>query len=162
MTEQTKSTPDLCDEYPEQISVFEMQFKHYGLNKRFSGPAVTVKCFEDNSLVKELVNKPGDGKVLVVDGGGSHRRALLGDMLAEAAVNNGWQGLVINGCIRDVEIINTLQIGVYCLGSIPIKTDKRGEGQSHIDISFGNVTIKNGDHIYADENGVICSAQALV
>lgn len=154
-TNRPKPTPDLCDENEGKVQAFELQFQHFGLHKDFSGEAVTVKCFEDNSLVKALVNTPGLDRVIVVDGGGSLRRALLGDMLAEAAVNNGWSGLVINGCIRDVQVINTLELGVKALGTHPMKTDKRGEGQQNIDIAFGGVNIKNGDYIYADENGVI-------
>lgn len=154
--------PDLCDQYPDQVNVFETQFQHYGQNSVFSGQAVTVKCFEDNSHVKSLVNTPGEGRVIVVDGGGSMRRALLGDMLAEAAVNNGWAGLVINGCIRDVATINTLAIGVKALGTIPIKTDKRGIGDQDITIRFAGVTIESGDWIYADLNGVLCSKTPLL
>ncbi len=162
MTNEMTPTPDLCDDNEGSVAAFELQFQHFGLNKSFSGQAVTVKCFEDNSVVKELVNTPGDGKVIVVDGGGSMRRALLGDMLAEAAVNNGWSGLVIHGCIRDVQVINTLAIGVKALGTHPMKTDKRGEGQQQINIEFGGVTVANGDYIYADENGVIVAKEALI
>ena len=154
-------TPDLCDENEGKVAAFELQFQHFGLHKHFSGEAVTVKCFEDNSLVKQLVNTPGKGRVIVVDGGGSLRRALLGDMLAEAAVNNGWSGLVINGCIRDVQVINTLSIGVKALGTHPMKTDKRGEGQQDIEIAFGGAKVRSGDYIYADENGVIVANEAL-
>ena len=154
-------TPDLCDDNEGNVSAFEIQFQHFGLHKYFSGQAVTVKCFEDNSLVKALVNTPGNDRVIVVDGGGSMRKALLGDMLAEAAVQNGWAGLVIYGCIRDVQVINQLEIGVKALGTHPMKTDKRGEGQQDISISFGGVTINSGDYVYADENGVIVSPSAL-
>lgn len=155
-------TPDLCDDHEGRVLAFEMQFQHYGLHQHFSGQAVTVKCFEDNSIVKRLVNTPGEGKVLVVDGGASMRRALLGDMLADAAVENGWAGLVINGCIRDVQVINTLALGVKALGTHPMKTEKRGEGQQDIVINFGGVTVATGDYIYADENGVIWSEEPLI
>lgn len=154
-------TPDLCDDNEGKVTALELQFQHYGSVAAFSGKAVTVKCFEDNSIVKELVNTPGAGRVIVVDGGGSLRRALLGDMLAEAAVKNGWAGLVINGCIRDVQVINTLAIGVKALGTHPMKTDKRGEGQQDIPVAFGGVTIEPSNYVYADENGVIVSSQAL-
>ena len=153
--------PDLCDDYAELVSVFETQFISYGKHSTFYGPAVTVKCFEDNSIVKQLVNTPGDGRVLVVDGGGSMRKALLGDMLAEAAVNNGWAGLVINGCIRDVATINTLAIGVKALGAVPLKTEKRNIGDQDISLRFCGVNINPGDWIYADLNGVLCSPQQL-
>lgn len=161
MTEYTP-TPDLCDDHEGKVAAFELQFQHFGQHKHFSGEAVTVKCFEDNSLVKQLVNTPGNGRVIVVDGGASMRRALLGDMLAEAAVKNGWSGLVINGCIRDVQVINTLAIGVKALGTHPMKTDKRGEGQQDIQVAFGGVKIDSGNYIYADENGVIVANEPLV
>lgn len=162
MTNQTYDLlPDLCDEFPDEVSVFETQFNHYGQHQVFSGQAVTVKCFEDNSVVKQLVNTPGNGQVIVVDGGGSMRRALLGDMLAEAAVKNGWAGLVINGCIRDVTTINTLAIGVKALGTTPIKTDKRNIGDQDITIRFAGVDVNSGDWIYADQNGVLVSKTKL-
>ncbi|WP_448211824.1 putative 4-hydroxy-4-methyl-2-oxoglutarate aldolase [Colwellia sp. MEBiC06753] len=153
--------PDLCDLYPEDVSVLEQQFNHYGQHMVFYGQAVTVKCFEDNSVVKKLVDLPGNGKVIVVDGGGSMRRALLGDMLAEKAVTNGWSGLVINGCIRDVTTINSLAIGVKALGVSPIKTDKRDIGDQDIEIRFAGTTIASGDWIYADANGVLIAKTAL-
>jgi len=153
--------PDLCDEFPNEVRVFECQFQHYGQKKIFSGQAVTVKCFEDNSKVKQLVNEPGLGRVLVVDGGGSTRRALLGDMLAEAAVANGWAGIVINGCIRDVATINQLALGVKALGSTPLKTDKRDLGDINVSIRFSGVTVNAGDWVYADENGVLVSEKQL-
>jgi len=153
--------PDLCDLYPDEVSVFETQFQHYGQQLTFSGPVVTVKCFEDNSLIKALVNEPGNGRVIVVDGGGSMRRALLGDMLAEAAVRNGWAGLVINGCIRDVATINTLSIGVKALGTTPIKTEKRNLGDQGKTIRFSGVTITPQDWVYADLNGVLIAPRSL-
>lgn len=155
-------TPDLCDDNEGKVDAFELPFQHFGLHKNFYGQIVTVKCFEDNSLVKALVNTEGQGRVIVVDGGGSMRRALLGDMLAEAAVNNNWAGLVINGCIRDVQVINTLELGVKALGTHPMKTDKRGEGQQGITLAFGGVKVADGDYIYADENGVIVSSEPLI
>jgi len=149
--------PDLCDKFFDDVSVLEEQFNDYGRKKVFSGQAVTVKCFEDNSIVKSLVNTAGNDRVIVVDGGGSKRRALLGDMLAEAAVKNGWAGLVINGYIRDVAMVNSLNIGVKALGTTPIKTDKRGLGDLNIPIRFAGVDIKEGQWVYADQNGVLIS-----
>jgi len=153
--------PDLCDQFPESTQVLECQFIDYGQHQTFSGQAVTVKCFEDNSIVKSLVNSPGNGQVIVVDGGGSTRRALLGDMLAQAAVSNGWAGIVINGYIRDVATINTLPIGVKALGSCPVKTQKRGLGDLNVEVRFAGVSINEGDWIYADLNGVLTSKQPL-
>ncbi|WP_286263249.1 putative 4-hydroxy-4-methyl-2-oxoglutarate aldolase [Thalassotalea atypica] len=153
--------PDLCDKFPSKVNVLECQFSHYGKQPVFSGQVVTVKCFEDNSIVKNLVNTPGHGKVIVVDGGGSTRCALLGDMLAEAAVKNGWSGLIINGVIRDVATINTLSIGVKALGTTPIKTEKRGLGDLNIPVRFAGVTISENNWVYADLNGVLISEHEL-
>jgi regulator of ribonuclease activity A len=154
-------TPDLCDEYPE-LEVLDLLFTNYGGRKAFGGEIVTVKCFEDNSLVKQLVDTDGSGKVMVVDGGGSLRAALLGDMLAEKAVNNNWQGLIIYGCIRDVDVISELDLGVQALNVHPRKTQKRGFGDLNVTITFAGVTVKPGMYIYADNNGVVLSAKKLV
>ena len=141
--------------------MLELPFVNYGLHKQFSGPVVTIKCHEDNSLVKACVGEPGNGRVIVVDGGGSRRRALLGDMLAEEAAANGWSGLVINGVIRDVDEIGATPLGVQALGTCPVKTEKLGVGQRDIDVHFGGVNVSPGDYIYADNNGVIVSRQPL-
>ncbi len=154
-------TPDLCDEYPDLVQVVEPLMSSFGGRIAFGGEIVTVKCFEDNSLVKEELAKPGAGKVLVVDGGASMRRALMGDMIAEGAVKNGWEGVVIYGCIRDVDIIMELDLGVQAINTVPMKTDKRGEGQLNIPVTFGGVTFTPGEFVYADNNGVIISPQAL-
>lgn len=154
------STPDLSDEAPE-VQALQLQFANYGRHKQFSGQAVTIKCHEDNSLVKACVGEPGQGRVIVVDGGGSLRRALLGDMLAEAAANNGWSGLVINGAIRDVDEIGATELGVQALGTCPFKTEKLGVGQRDVDLEIGGAAISPGDYIYADNNGVIVSKRDL-
>lgn len=155
------STPDLCDNFPNQVSVSEIQWQNFGGNPSFCGEIVTIKCFEDNSLVKEHCSKPGAGKVLVVDGGGSMRKALLGDMIAAESVKNQWAGLVIYGCVRDVEILETLSLGVKALGSIPLKTEKRGLGDLNVPLRFGGVDFIPGQFIYADKNGVVVSETAL-
>lgn len=157
----TFSTPDLTDEAPASRAL-ELQFQQYGGLTRFSGAAVTIKCHEDNSLVKACVGEPGEGRVIVVDGGGSLRRALLGDMLAEKARDNGWSGLVIYGAIRDVDEIGATSLGVAALGTTPLKTEKLGVGQRDVQVSFGGVTINPGEFIYADNNGVIVSAESLL
>ena len=154
------STPDLSDAAPEARAI-ELPLQNYGALSQFSGPAVTIKCHEDNSLVKQAVGEPGQGRVIVVDGGGSRRRALLGDMLAEAAASNGWAGLVINGVIRDVDEIGVTQLGVQALGTCPVKTEKLGVGQRDVTIEVGAVTIRPGDFIYADNNGVLVSDKPL-
>jgi len=155
------TTPDLCDDYPD-VRVLHAQFRSFGRNARFCGQAVTIKCFEDNSLVKAKVSEPGNGKVIVVDGGGSLRRALLGDQLAEKAVLNGWLGIIINGAVRDVEILGTLPLGILALGVIPFKTDKRDVGLQGLPIEIGGTEISEGDWIYADASGVVVSPRNLI
>jgi regulator of ribonuclease activity A len=155
------STPDLSDAAPEALAI-EVPWINYGQLRQFGGQAVTIKCHEDNSFVKECVEEPGLGRVIVVDGGGSRRRALLGDMLAEKAAANGWAGLVINGVIRDVDEIGCTALGVQALGSCPVKTDKLGVGQRDIALHFGGVVIVPGDYIYADNNGVLVSKRPLI
>lgn len=154
-------TPDLCDEFPEFIQVVAPMFTNYGGKKSFGGQIVTVKCFEDNSIVKEQVATPGKGKVMVVDGGGSMRAALLGDMLAEKAAENQWEGIIVYGCIRDVDVINKTYLGVQALQTHPMKTDKRGIGDLNVVVTFGGVTFRPGDFVYADNNGVIVSTKNL-
>lgn len=154
-------TPDLCDAYPDLVRVLEPMVHNFGGRDSFGGEIVTIKCFEDNSRVKEAAGMPGHGKVMVVDGGASIRRALLGDMIAENAVKNGWEGFIIYGCIRDVDAIAQLDLGVQALGAIPVKTDKRGIGDYNVPVTFGGVTFNPGEYVYADNNGVVVSSQAL-
>lgn len=156
------STPDLCDAHPEQVEVLEPMMVNFGGRERFGGQITTIKCFEDNSLVRDAVAEPGNGRVLVVDAGGSMRRACLGDMLAEKACANGWEGIVMYGCIRDVDEIGQLPIGVQALGSHPMKTEKKGIGERDIAVRFGGVTFTPGNYIYADNNGVIVSGKPLL
>ncbi|WP_444957908.1 ribonuclease E activity regulator RraA [Microbulbifer sp. ZKSA002] len=156
-----KSTPDLCDAYPDEVRVVDPMFINYGGRDRFGGQIVTIKCFEDNSLVRELVAEPGQGKVLVVDAGGSMRRACLGDMLAEKAVANGWEGILMYGCIRDVDEIAELDLGVQALGSHPMKTEKKGIGERGLAVSFAGVDFRPGEYLYADNSGVIVAGKAL-
>jgi len=155
------STPDLSDAAPEARAI-ELPWINFGQIRQFGGQVVTIKCHEDNSLVKQCVEEAGQGRVIVVDGGGSRRRALLGDLLAEKAAANGWAGLVINGVVRDVDEIGRTALGVQALGSCPVKTDKLGMGQRDIDLHFGGVVISPGDYIYADNNGVLVSKQPLL
>lgn len=153
--------PELCDQFPELVQVVEPMFGNFGGRERFGGEIVTLKAFEDNSKVREQVALPGEGKVLVVDGGASMRRAMLGDMLAEKAAKNGWAGIIINGCIRDVNAIGETDLGVQALGTHPMKTEKRGLGDLNVEISFGGVTFRPGEYVYADNNGVLVSPQKL-
>nr|WP_298891507.1 ribonuclease E activity regulator RraA [uncultured Acinetobacter sp.] len=137
-------------------------FRSFGARKTFGGQVVTVKCFEDNSRVKELLATDGTGKVLVVDGGASMRCALMGDMIAESAVKNHWNGVIIYGCVRDVDAIATLDLGVQALACIPQKSTRKGVGETGLTLAFGGVTIAQDDYIYADNNGIVVAKEALI
>ena len=137
-------------------------FRSFGARKTFGGQVVTVKCFEDNSRVKELLATDGTGKVLVVDGGASMRCALMGDMIAESAVKNHWNGVIIYGCVRDVDAIATLDLGVHALACIPQKSTRKDVGETGLTLSFGGVTIAQDDYIYADNNGIVVAKESLV
>lgn len=154
-------TPDLCDANPDLVQVLEPMFSNFGGRDSFGGQIVTIKCFEDNSLVKAQAELDGRGKVLVVDGGGSLRCALLGDMIAAKAAQNGWEGLVIYGCVRDVDVLVQTNVGVQALAAHPLKTDKRGLGDFNVVVTFAGVTFRPGEYVYADNNGVIVSPQPL-
>lgn len=155
------SLPDLCDAFTDVVAVLEPMFSDFGGIDAFGGPVVTVKCFEDNSLVAEQVALEGKGRVLVVDGGGSMRCALLGDNLAQKAADNGWAGVLVYGCVRDVEILADISVGVQALAAHPRKSVKKGIGELDVPVTFGGVTIRPGDYLYADANGVLCSPRAL-
>ena len=154
-------TPDLCDQYPEQVRVLEPMLRTFGGRSAFGGQIVTIKCFEDNSLVREQVAQDGRGKVLVVDAGGSMRRACLGDMLAEKAVANAWEGIIMYGCIRDADAIAALDLGVQAIATHPMKTEKRGLGDLNVAVNFGGVDFIPGEYVYADNNGVVVADQPL-
>ena len=156
------NVPDLCDAYPELIEVVAPIFKCFGARESFGGIITTIKCFEDNSLVADTVKESGENKVLIVDGGGSTRCGLLGDNLAQEAVSNGWQGIVIYGCIRDIDIINRLDLGVKAINANPKKSVKRGMGQRDLPVSFGSVLFNPGEFAYGDNNGLIISRVSLV
>lgn len=155
------SVPDICDEFPDEVRVLEPLFSDFGKKRCFSGEIVTIKCFEDNSLVRDLVATAGHGRVIVVDGGGSLRHALLGDLLAGKAASNGWAGFLINGCVRDVEILQTIDLGIRALNCHPLKTEKRGEGQLNTAVSFAGVHFRPGEYIFADQNGMVVTARNL-
>jgi regulator of ribonuclease activity A len=152
-----KGTADLCDEHGDAVQVCEPVFHAFGGRRAFSGPVSTVRCFEDNSRVKEAVGAPGEGRVLVVDGGGSRRRALLGDMLGEAAVRNGWVGIIIHGCIRDSAALGQMNLGIRALGTMPLRSEKRDEGERDVPVRFAGVTFRPGDFVYVDEDGIVLS-----
>ena len=156
-----KGTADLCDDHADRVQVCEPTFHVFGGRRAFHGPISTVRCFEDNSRVKEAVESPGEGRVLVVDGGGSRRRALLGDKLGLAAVSNGWAGVIIHGCIRDSAELGRMDLGIRALGTMPLRSDKRGEGDRDVPVRFAGVTFRPGEFVYVDEDGIIVSATAL-
>jgi len=153
------STCDLCDEHKSAsdgaFRVLPPVFRDFGGVARFAGPVVTVKCFEDNSLVKAAVESPGEGRVLVVDGAGSLRRALVGGNLAAAAVQNGWAGVVIVGCVRDAAELAAAQVGIRALALIPLPTERRGLGQRDVPVQIQGVWVRPGDCLFADADGIV-------
>lgn len=162
----TFKTPDLCDEFETELGktvrVVAPMFQKYGLRKHFSGQIVTLKLFEDNSLVRAAFDEDGKGKVLVIDGGGSLRCALIGDQIAILAQKNGWEGAIVYGCIRDSADINQLDIGIAALNTHPQKSIKKGVGDRNIAVTFGGVTFTPGEYLYADEDGVLVSSKPLI
>ena len=157
----TFSTPDLCDAHPTLVRIVEPLFKNFGGRASFGGPLVTVKCFEDNSRIKECLAQPGDGRILVVDGGGSLGCALLGDQLAAQALKNAWAGVIVNGCIRDVDALARMDLGVQALAATPLKSIRKGLGEIDVPVAFGGVTFRPGAYVYADNNGIVVSARRL-
>ncbi len=153
--------PDLTDQYPDHLLIGDPIFQSFGKKTIFYGEVVTVKCFEDNSRVKELVATDGKGKVMVVDGGGSKRVALLGDMLAEQAANNGWEGIVINGAVRDVATQATIALGIKALSATPLRSTRKGMGDVGVNITMAGLRIENGDYLYSDLNGIALAKQPL-
>jgi len=155
-------TTDLYDANEGRVAVLQPMLKSYGGKPRFAGQIVTLKLYEDNTLVREVLGEAGAGKVLVVDGGGSLRCALLGDQIAELAVKNQWEGVVIYGCIRDSVAIGALPLGVRALDTNPKKSVKRNEGTRDLVLNFGGVDFTPGHWLYADEDGVLVSPTALL
>jgi len=159
------STCDFCDVHKGDTSgafrVLPPVFREFGGVAHFSGPVSTVKCHEDNTQVKAAVESPGEGRVLVVDGGGSLRRALVGGNLAAAAARNGWAGLVVDGCVRDVAELNAAAVGIRALALIPLPTERRGEGQRDVPVQVQGVWVRPGDWLYADDDGIVVSAARL-
>ncbi|RFA09746.1 S-adenosylmethionine--2-demethylmenaquinone methyltransferase [Subtercola boreus] len=151
----TTITADLYDERGEGIQSLPLQLQSFGAQAKFEGPIRTVKCFEDNALLKSIVSTPGAGAVLVVDGGGSLETALMGDMIAKIAADNGWAGAVINGAIRDRVAISEIAIGIKALGTNPRKSTKTGEGEADVPLQFGGVTFRPGAMLYSDEDGIL-------
>lgn len=156
-----KSLADLCDLYEDRVQVIAPIFRHFGGKKRFFGQVTTLRVRDDNSLVRQTLEQEGLGRVLVVDGGGSLNCALLGDRLAELAINNGWSGIVINGCIRDSKEILSMPVGVMARATHPRRSKKNGLGESQIAIQIEGLEIRPKQFLYADEDGLLVSNEAL-
>jgi regulator of ribonuclease activity A len=148
------STADLLDEHPD-AAVCAAPLHQFGAVTSFHGTIATVRCHEDNVLVRQRVSEPGDGRVLVVDGGGSLRVALVGDNIASIALENGWAGLVMNACVRDSAVLRTLEIGIKALGTHPKPSSKNGEGEVDVPVTFGGVTFTPGARVVCDDDGVV-------
>lgn len=160
------STCDICDRYKSDASgalrvLPGGLYAAYGGRERFAGPVSTVRCLDDNSAVKAAVESPGEGRVLVVDGGGSRQRALLGGNLAAAAARNGWAGLVIHGCVRDRAELRAAGVGILALGHVPLPTDRQGQGSTDVVLQLHGLLVRPGDWLYADEDGVVILPQRL-
>jgi regulator of ribonuclease activity A len=157
-TSPVSTTADLYDEHGDALQSCDLQFRQFGGRSRFSGRAVTVRCHQDNALLKSVLSEPGEGRVLVVDGGGSLHTALMGDLIAGLAVENGWSGAIINGAVRDVATLRTLELGIKALGSNPRKSSKTGAGERDVPVEFGGVTFAPGDEVFSDDDGVVVLA----
>ncbi|MGF1741062.1 putative 4-hydroxy-4-methyl-2-oxoglutarate aldolase [Vibrio profundum] len=155
-------TPDICDQHGSKVTVLSLPLSSFGKKRAFWGKIATVRCYHDNSKVRQVLSQPGKGKVLFVDGHGSSQRALLGDEVAALAVKNGWEGVIIYGAIRDVAVIGTMNIAVQALGTCPMKTDKRDVGDVDVSLTINNQLIAPGDYLYADDNGILLSSEKLL
>lgn len=152
-------TSELCDLYAEQVDVVEPIFSSFGGVSHFYGKVTTVKCFESNGLIAEVLEENGEGRVLVIDGGGAVRRGLIDAELAQLAVDNGWEGIIVYGAVRQIQQLENLDIGIHALAPIPVSADESSAGESDIPVNFGGVTPE--DYIYADLTGIILSQEPL-
>ena len=157
----TFATADLCDAHADAVKVCQTPFRSFGRRASFHGPIRTLSVLDDNALVRQTLERPGQGAVLVVNGGGSLKRALVGDNLARLAMDNGWAGIIVHGAVRDSAAIDAMEIGVKALGTIPLRADREALGEIDIPTAFGGVIFTPGDWLYADADGVIVSAQRL-
>lgn len=160
----TFTTPDLCDRYSDthHLQIAEPIFRPFGGKSAFSGRVTTLKIFEDNVLLRTVLEEKVENRVLVVDGGGSHRCALLGGNLAKLACDNGWQGIIVYGCIRDSVEVNRLPIGIRALHTHPLKSHKKGGGDRDILVTFAGINFRTGYYVYADEDGIVVSEDELI
>lgn len=153
--------PDICDIYEDQVTLLDLPLQSFGLRYAFWGEIVTVRCFHDNSKVREVLAQNGQGKVLFVDGNGSCEKALLGDQLAILAIKNGWEGIIVNGAVRDVAALSEMDLGVKALSACPFKTEKKNAGEINVCLTISKQMVHPGDFIYADWNGTLLSNKAL-
>ena len=154
-------TSELCDLYAEQVDVVEPIFSSFGGVSDFYGKVTTVKCFESNGLIAEVLEENGEGRVLIIDGGGAVRRGLIDAELAQLAVDNGWEGIIVYGAVRQIQQLENLDIGIHALAPIPVSADESSDGESDIPVNFGGVTFFPEDYIYADLTGIILSQEPL-
>ena len=154
-------TSELCDIYAEQVDVVEPIFSSFGGVSNFYGKVTTVKCFESNGLIAEVLEENGEGRVLVIDGGGAVRRGLIDTELAQLAVDNGWEGIIVYGAVRQIQQLENLDIGIHALAPIPVSADESSAGESDVPVNFGGVTFFPEDYIYADLTGIILSQEPL-
>lgn len=153
--------PDICDQYEEQVTLLDLPLQNYGMRPAFYGEIVTVRCFHDNSKVVEVLAQDGKGKVLFVDGNGSCKKALLGDRLAIMAIENGWEGVIVNGAVRDVAALSEMDLGVKALASCPFKSEKNSSGEVNVTLTMNKQVVHPGDYIYADWNGMLLSVEKI-
>lgn len=155
------SVPDICDAHADNIQIGSLSFNSYGAKDIISGVIQTISCPDDNSLVKEILNQQGNNKVLIIDAKGVNHASMIGDQIASKALENNWNGIIVNGFVRDIEILKTIPIGIYAKGSIPKKTDKKGLGFLGVDVFIGGILIKTGNWVYLDSNGWVISKKEL-
>lgn len=154
-------TADLCDQYADELILLNIDLRHFGTKENFAGQIVTLKLYEDNSYVRKLLAEDGTSKVLVIDGGGSTRCALVGDNLAKLAIENNWEAIVVYGCIRDSKVINTMPIAIKAIGTCPVKSIKRNVGSVGEKLTIQGAIINNNGYIYGDSDGVLISDKKL-
>jgi regulator of ribonuclease activity A len=150
-----RATADLVDEIGAEVRSCDLQLRQFGGRDTFAGPISTVRCFQDNALLKSVLSEPGDGRVLVIDGDASVHTALVGDLIAELGRSNGWAGVIVNGAVRDASILRTLDFGVKALGTNPRKSTKTGAGERDVEVSFGGITFGPGEIAYSDDDGIV-------
>jgi regulator of ribonuclease activity A len=156
-----RPTADLVDHIGPDVRSCDLQFRQFGGRTEFAGPISTVRCFQDNALLKSVLSRPGAGGVLVIDGAGSLHTALVGDVIAELARSNGWAGLVVHGAVRDAATLRGIDIGIKALGTNPRKSTKTGDGDRDVEVTLGGVTFAPGDMAYSDDDGIVVVAAGV-